>query len=73
MGLTILPIRTKSIGTCVNDNKCPVANKKIQDTQRKAVLAYPSEHILMTPILNNPPTTNATNDNDKKTSSSSSS
>lgn len=55
MGLTILPIRRKSIESvksCTSE-KCE-ADKKTQDTQKKSVLAYPQEYFLMPPSLNVP-------------------
>ena len=56
MGLTILPIRRKSIESvknCANE-QCDAANKKTQDIQKKSVLAYPQEYFLMPPSLNVP-------------------
>lgn len=55
MGLTILPIRKKSIETtksCMGE-QCE-SNKKTQDTQKKSVLAYPQECFLMPPSLSIP-------------------
>jgi hypothetical protein len=44
MGLTILPIRKKSVGEC--GAFCPT-NKK--DTPKTSVLSYPQEHFLVPP------------------------
>ena len=55
MGLTILPIRRKSIESvksCTGE-QCN-SDKKTQDTQKKSVLAYPQEYFLMPPSLNVP-------------------
>lgn len=50
-GLTILPIRNKSIGEC--GVSC-LANKKINDNQKKSILSYPQEHFLLPPSLTTP-------------------
>lgn len=53
MGLTILPIRKKSIESVKNcEGEHCEANKKTQDTQKKSVLVYPQEYFLMPPSLN---------------------
>lgn len=55
MGLTILPIRRKSIESiksCTSE-QCDF-DKKTQDTQKKSVLTYPQEYFLMPPSLNTP-------------------
>lgn len=55
MGLTILPIRRKSIESVKScDGEQCEANKKTQDTQKKSVLAYPQEYFLIPPSLNSP-------------------
>lgn len=56
MGLTILPIRRKSIQSAKSceGEQCDIADKKSQDTQKKSVLAYPQECFLMPPSLNVP-------------------
>ena len=55
MGLTIMPIRRKSIET---DKICGGglcgADKKTQDIQKKSVLAYPQEYFLVSPSLQTP-------------------
>jgi len=59
MGLTILPIRRKSIESvksCDGEQQCE-ASKKTQDTQKKSVLTYPQEYFLMPPSLNSPSVT----------------
>jgi hypothetical protein len=56
MGLTILPIRRKSIEsvkTCEGE-QCE-ADKKTQDRQKQSVLVYPQEYFLMPPSLQAPP------------------
>jgi len=55
MGLTILPIRKKSIESvksCASE-QCEM-DKKTKDIQKKSVLAYPQECFLMPPSLNIP-------------------
>lgn len=56
MGLTILPIRTKSIENVKNcvAGKCDLNSKKSQDVQKRSVLAYPDEYFLMPPSLGAP-------------------
>ena len=55
MGLTILPIRRKSIESVKSCEKeqCD-NNKKTHDMQKKSVLAYPHEYFLMPPSLQAP-------------------
>jgi len=55
MGLTILPIRKKSIESVKSceSEQCEL-DKKSKDTQKKSVLAYPQEYFLMPPSLNVP-------------------
>lgn len=56
MGLTIMPIRRKSIETiksCV-EGQCDTTDKKTRDTQKKSVMTYPQEYFLMPPSLNAP-------------------
>lgn len=58
MGLTILPIRRKSIESVKRcDGEQCEASKKTQDTQKKSVLTYPQEYFLMPPSLNIPSVT----------------
>lgn len=54
MGLTILPIRTKSIGRTCNSTQCSILDKKNTDTQKKSILAYPEEYFLMPPLAGMP-------------------
>lgn len=53
MGFTILPVQTKSVGSCAA-GQCS-SNRKIQDSQRKSAMAFPGEQVLMPPTDNNPP------------------
>lgn len=57
MGLTILPIRKKSIENAVQNcanGRCD-PSKKSQDAHKRSLLAYPDEHFLMPPTLLPPP------------------
>lgn len=53
MGLTIMPVRKKSIENVKPcENETCFGDKKTMDIQKKSVLAYPQEYFLMPPSYN---------------------